>query len=82
MSATSPLWAPQNYKYTENKIEGTKKSHATSARRSEQGPVKHTQQNVCVCVLWEVVGRAPFEGGTWNNVVIEIITVHTKNVRW
>jgi len=58
------------------------KSHTTSASRSEHGPVKYTQQNICVCVLWEVAGRAPFEGGTWNNVVIEIITVHTKKVSW
>ena len=84
MSVTLPLWAPQNYKYTENKIEVTKKMAHNVSQTFRTGPcqVRTTEcclcVCVCVCVLWEVAGRAPFEGGTWNNVVIEIITVHTK----
>jgi len=80
ISATSSLWEHRNYKYTANKIESTKQKRTQhqSDLLNRALSSTHNRMFVCVCVLWEVAGRAPFEGGTWNNVVIEIITVHTR----
>jgi hypothetical protein len=41
----------KTHKNTENEIEGTKKSHTTSVRRNEQGPVKYTQSRMFVCTV-------------------------------